>query len=74
VVFHNEAGSAMSDTRPQLPTGSRVPSGHALAVDHFVNSILADTPPESSGAQGLALMQLIDAIYESARLGREVQL
>jgi len=74
VVFHSEEGGAPSDTRPALPGGPRVPSGHALAVDHFVNSIVNDTEPDATGEQGLALMRLIDAIYESARLGAEVRL
>lgn len=72
VVFHHDAGDVMSDTRPQLPW--RGLSGHALAVDHFVNAIITDTEPDATGAQGLALMQLIDAIYESAQVGAEVTL
>jgi predicted dehydrogenase len=74
VVFHSEEGGAPSDTRPTLPGGPRVPSGHALAIDHFINAIINDTQPDATGEQGLALMRLIDAIYESARIGAEVNL
>lgn len=72
VVFHNETGKVMTDSRPQISFQKQ--SGHALAIDHFVECIINDTEPDATGAQGLALMQLIDAIYESARVGREIAL
>ncbi|MCU0490051.1 MAG: Gfo/Idh/MocA family oxidoreductase [Chloroflexaceae bacterium] len=72
VVLHGESAGAMCDTRPTFRTDGR--ASHALAIDHFVQSILSNTPPESSGEQGLALMRILDAIYESAALGREVTL
>jgi predicted dehydrogenase len=46
--------------------------GHEQAVAHFVKSIQTDCPPEASGEHGLALMKIIDALYASAELGREV--
>lgn len=48
--------------------------GHTLAVAHFVHCVRNNLPVESTGEQGLALMAIIDALYESARTGREVRL
>jgi len=48
--------------------------GHELAVAHFVHCVQNDLPVESTGEQGLALMQIIDALYQSAATGREVRL
>lgn len=65
--FTEEAGRAVQ-VKPHIVTRG----GHELAVAHFIQSIQSGTPPEASGAQGLTLMKIIDALYESARTGREV--
>lgn len=43
-----------------------------LEIEHFVQSCLTNTPPESSGAEAAALMEVIEATYESANSNREV--
>jgi predicted dehydrogenase len=48
--------------------------GHELAVAHFTNRVKNNLPVESTGEQGLALMKIIDGLYESALTGREVSL
>ena len=42
--------------------------------DHFVRSILDDTPPGPSAEHGIIVMKILDAIYESARSGEAVNL
>lgn len=49
-------------------------AGHELAVAHFVDCVRSGKPVESTGEQGLALMQIIEALYESSATGREVRL
>jgi len=44
------------------------------AMEHFVESILNDTPHTATGEEGLIVMQLLDAIYESATTGQPVKL
>jgi predicted dehydrogenase len=44
------------------------------AQQHFCRSILNDTEPLAPGEQGLTVMRILDAIYESARTGNEVKL
>ncbi|PAW77151.1 MAG: dehydrogenase [Verrucomicrobia bacterium Tous-C9LFEB] len=41
---------------------------------HFIDSILADKPHMASGEEGLVVMEILDAIYESARKGAPVKL
>ena len=42
--------------------------------DHFVRSILDGTPPGPSANHGVIVMEILDAIYESARTGRPVSI
>lgn len=61
-------GDTTADSKPRL-VGRE---GHAQVINKFVDAILHGTPMEPSGMEGLANIQLIDAIYRSAELGREV--
>lgn len=71
VTYYTETLGQPVDVRPHI-TGNA--NSHTLALAHFVDSILAGRPVECTGEQGVTLMKIIDAIYESARLGREVTL
>lgn len=44
------------------------------AQQHFCRAILNGTEPMATGEQGLNVMRILDAIYESARTGTEVRL
>ena len=46
--------------------------GHAEIIHKFADSVLDGAPPDPSGEEGLDRVRLIDAIYRSAELGREV--
>ena len=41
---------------------------------HFVHSILNDTIPDPDANQGVTMMKMLGGIYESARLGREIEI
>ena len=56
---------------PKLPTEH---AGHSRAVHHFVECCLTGQTPESPGEHGLIGLKIIDAIYESARTGKEITL
>jgi predicted dehydrogenase len=47
--------------------------GHGEVIRHFVDAILNGTPPNPTGEEGLDRVRLIDAIYRSAELGREIE-
>lgn len=44
------------------------------AQEHFINCILEDRQPNPGADDGVETMRILDAIYESARIGREVEL
>jgi predicted dehydrogenase len=44
------------------------------AMNHFVDSILHDVPHTATGQEGLLVMQILDAIYESATTGQPVRI
>ena len=48
------------------------PQGHEALVIEAVRSIREGTPPPSDGRQGLAAVQVLQAMYESAQTGREI--
>jgi len=51
-----------------------LPRSVPTAVDHFIDCVANDCPPTATAEQGVILMQIIDAIYQSAAEGREVRL
>ena len=71
--FLGEAGGIQADTTVRLQT-KEVWDGHAQIIKSVVDGILEGTPVSPSGEEGLERTRLIDAIYESAALGREVVL
>ncbi len=44
------------------------------AIEHFLQCIIRDCPPEASAENGVEMMRIIDAIYKSAAEKREVRL
>ena len=68
-LFAEEAGQPV-DIRPRF----NMDDEYRREVRHFVDCIREGTETIAPGEQGLRLMRIIDAIYESAASGREVQL
>ncbi len=48
-------------------------TGHAAKMRHFRECILGKTAPVIGPAQGVTLMQMIDALYKSAQSGKSIQ-
>jgi predicted dehydrogenase len=65
------AGENDSEVRVETP---EAPEPWESAQAHFCRSILAGTEPLAPGEQGLTVMRILDAIYESAATGKEVRL
>ncbi len=47
-------------------------SEYALEIDNFISAIKTGTPLVADADDGIELMKILDAIYESARTGHEV--
>ncbi|MHA3770274.1 Gfo/Idh/MocA family protein [Verrucomicrobiota bacterium sgz303538] len=66
-IFREEQG-AMVKTVPL-----KYPQTYETAQEYFVRCIVEDKQPDPGADDGVEMMRLIDAIYESARVGREVE-
>ncbi|HOG45880.1 MAG TPA: Gfo/Idh/MocA family oxidoreductase [Anaerolineae bacterium] len=69
-VYGDMAGVPVESTPSALQAGS----GHTAAISDFVDCVRQGRAPAASPQEGVALMQLIEAIYRSAEEKREVTL
>jgi len=67
--LYTERGGYQFDEKLH-PMGSQVQS----AIHHFVDCIVNDRPHIATGEEGLIVMELLDAIYESAEKGEPVRI
>lgn len=67
--LYSERNGVQYDMKPHLP----VP-GVRGAMYHFADCILSGKPNTATAEEGLVVMQLLDAIYKSAQLGRPVKI
>jgi predicted dehydrogenase len=63
-------GDTTMDSKPRLVAKE----GHAQIIRGFVDGILDGKPVSPDGQEGLDRVRVIDAIYRSAQLGREIVL
>lgn len=73
--FYGETSGELWDSTFHERTGwaagaKKTPS----AMSHFVDAIAAGKPHDADGRQGLVVMELLDALYESARTGKPIRL
>lgn len=68
-----DVGGAPTDSTPRLQT-KEVWDGHAQIIKGVIDGILHGSPVSPSGEEGLDRARLIDAIYQSAALGRELRI
>jgi predicted dehydrogenase len=64
-----ERNGTQFDYRPHAP----IPNAPG-AMHHFIDSIMDNRPHIATGAEGETVMDLLDAIYRSARTGRPVKI
>ncbi len=69
LTFYTEINGIPVTVKPHT-VGAR--ADHVYAVAEFVKCIQEDLPPTASAENGLTIMKIIDAIYQSAATGREV--
>jgi predicted dehydrogenase len=55
------------------PVHLRGGNTHDIEMEKFVNCILKDQDPPVTGEEGLILQKIMDALYRSAELGKEVR-
>ena len=65
--FFREEHGALVEVAPRI-----YPQDTETSWQHFVSCILRDEEPMASARHGVEMMQVLDAIYDSAAQGREV--
>jgi len=66
--LYSEIGDTTADSHPRLVSRA----GHEQIINGFISGILNGTPVTPDGKEGLDRVRLIDAVYKSAELGREI--
>ncbi len=70
--LYSESNGYMTDVNLCAPTALSFNGLFENEIDHYVDCILNGTPCVSPAEDGIALMEILDAVYESARTGHEV--
>jgi predicted dehydrogenase len=65
----SEIGDTTTDSHPRLVARP----GHEQIIRGFITGVIDGTPVSPDGLEGLDRVRLIEAIYRSAELGREIQ-
>lgn len=71
LTLYTEIGGAPVAVKPRVTLSE---ADHEYAIAEFIKCIREDTLPTATVAQGLAIMEIIEAIYQSAQTGGEVVL
>ena len=72
--FFTDMNGYLVDVTPSGDTSLSFQGLFQKEIDHFVDCLLRGSECRSPAEDGVELMRIIDGIYESARLGREVTL
>lgn len=71
--IYKEIGDTSVEVIPEVEKEDNT-SGLEREIAHFIESIKEKKEPSSSGEKGLRVVRILDAIYESAKTGREVRM
>ena len=74
LTLYNELNGYLANVTLAAPTALSFDGLFVNEINHFVDCILTGAPCRNPAEDGVALMQILDAIYESAKTGHEVQL
>ncbi len=70
--IYTELNGYMSNVQLTTPTALSFDGLFANEINHFVDCVQHGTPCKAPAEDGITLMEILDAIYESARTGHEV--
>jgi len=71
---HKELGGNLLDVTPPLESKNVYKQSYEAELDHFLRCVTQGERPVGTPEEGLQLMRVIDAIYQSAESRREVRL
>ena len=70
--MYSTVNGYMADVNLCAPTALSFDGLFENEINHYVDCVLNGTPCKSPAEDGVTLMKILDAIYESARTGHEV--
>ncbi|MBQ3087949.1 MAG: Gfo/Idh/MocA family oxidoreductase [Clostridia bacterium] len=70
IEVYSEEHGVLTDLKPQL----KGIDGHAANIAHFIDCVQNGTEPDFTPQQGVNMIKILTAIYESAQTGKEVLL
>ncbi|MDR2104060.1 MAG: Gfo/Idh/MocA family oxidoreductase [Treponema sp.] len=70
--LYTEINGYLADVNLAAPTALSFNGLFEAEIDHFVDCLLKGTPCRTPAQDGVEIMRILEGIYESARLGREV--
>ncbi len=72
--IHKELNGNLLNVTPALDTKNVYKASYEAELDHFIRCVTLGEKPIVTPEEGVALMKVIDAIYQSAEARREVRL
>lgn len=72
--LYSEMNGYMTDVSLKEKTASNFDGLFQKEIDHFVSCVMNGTKCAAPAEDGICLMKILDAVYESARTGHEVRL
>ncbi len=70
LTIYGEDMGYLTDNKPTLEPCNIF----AVEIDHFINCLRTGEKPESPLEDGVTVQRMLQGIYDSARLGREVEI
>ena len=70
--FYTEMNDFMVDVTPKLENLKGGKTGFQFELDHFVDCVQGKAECMATAEEGITIMKILDAIYESGRTGHEV--
>lgn len=74
LTLYSEQNGYLVDLSPVPNPSLDIDAAFRAEIDDFVNAVQNGTPVKAPAEDGVLLMKILDAAYESARTGREVKI
>jgi predicted dehydrogenase len=72
--LHKSIRGVLVNVTPQLPRSKNYyKESYQAEIDHFIQCVRKQKEPATSGKEALGVMKIMDAMYESASTGKEVE-
>ena len=74
IEFYTDKNGMLVDVKPSGNNGLSFTGLFEREIAHFVDCVMNGTPCRAPAEDGVVLMKILDAVYESARTGAEVKI